>query len=128
MSEEKLVEVAYAENILEEIEKGKLKLGREDFKSLYEIVDSVMRDVYGLSLRDEELERRLSLLLGDEKARRYLESMNKLYDKAVGLRRTPIVLSWSRVVAKYVRESEEVLSKVGASLLRVEVLEKLARS
>ena len=128
MSEEKLVEVAYAENILEEIEKGKLKLGREDFKSLYEIVDSVMQSVYGLSLRDEELERRLSLLLGDEKARRYLESMNKLYDKAVGLRRTPIVLSWSRVVAKYVRESEEVLLKVGASLLRVEVLEKLARS
>ena len=128
MSEEKLVEVAYAGNILKEIEKGKLKLGREDFKSLYEIVDSVMRDVYGLSLRDKELERRLSLLLGDEKARRYLKSMNKLYDKAVGLSRTPIVLSWSRVVTKYIRDSEEVLSKVGASLMRVEVVEKLARS
>jgi hypothetical protein len=87
-----------------------------------------MQSVYGLRLRDEELERRLSLLLGDEKARRYLESMNKLYDKAVGLRRTPIVLSWSRVVTKYVRESEEVLSKVGVSLMRVEIVEKLARS
>ncbi|WP_048163038.1 DUF4350 domain-containing protein [Thermogladius calderae] len=127
MGEERLVEVAYAANIREEIVRGKLKLGKEDFKSLYELVDQVMLSVYGLGLKDADLVKRLSEVTGPEKARRYVDAMNKLYGKATGARRTPIVLSWHRTVLKYARESDEVLSKIGVSLMRVEVLEKIAR-
>ncbi len=127
MGEERLVEVAYAVNIREEIVRGKLKLGKEDFKSLYELVDQAMLSVYGLGLKDADLVKRLSEVLGPENARRYVDAMNKLYGKATGARRTPVVLSWHRTVLKYARESDEVLSKIGVSLMKVEVLEKIAR-
>ena len=96
---------------------GRYRLTRNDFARLYEIVDSVLRTVEGYGLGDQRAAELVSKLLGPEKGRRYLESMRKLYEKAVGKRRfLPIVLSWHRTTRKMLMESEELLQALGSSL------------
>jgi hypothetical protein len=53
--------------------------------------------------------------------------MNALHAKATrgGLR--PLVLSWNRRVKSLIRESDEVLSKLGAALTEGEGVEKVLR-
>ncbi|WP_440059143.1 hypothetical protein ACSU1N_04980 [Thermogladius sp. 4427co] len=120
-------EVGYARDIRDAILSGRLKLSSEDFKKLYEIVDNIMLSTYGRSLRDPTLERILSAVVESRRARKYLNSMNRLYSRSTGASMWPIVLSWNRTTRKYLRETEEILSRIGYSLLKMEVLTKITR-
>jgi len=107
----------------------KLKLGKEDFVALYELVDSVLKKTIGKGLKEPEIVRVLSSISGIDtrKAEKYVRDMNALYTKATrgGLR--PLILSWNRKVKSLIRESDEILSKLGAALTKGEGVEKVLR-
>ncbi len=107
----------------------KLKLGKEDLVALYELVDSVLKKTIGKGLEEPEIVRVLSSITGIDprKIEKYVHDMNALYNKATrgGLR--PLILSWNRKVKSLIRESDEILSKLGAALTKGEGVEKVLR-
>ncbi len=107
----------------------KLKLGKEDLVALYELVDSVLKKTIGKGLREPGVIQTLSSISGIDVRRveKYVRDMNALYVKATrgGIR--PLVLSWNRRVRSLIRESDEVLSKLGAALTKGEGVEKALR-
>lgn len=116
LSETREVEVYLTGELVSEVARGKYKLTKQDFISLCEIVDTCLRYSIGCSLFEEAAVTTLSKYVGAELARKYVEEMNKLYQKALGKRRLPIVFSWHRTTVKYIKKSNEVLSSIGVSL------------
>lgn len=112
----KEVELFVSADLLNAISKGKYKLARSDFVSLYEIVDTYLKYALGQGLLEEGIVDLLSKYVKREKALKYVRNMNKLYYKAKGKRRLPLVLSWHRTVEKYLKLSEEILKTIGFSL------------
>jgi len=116
LREQEEVEVFVTGNIRKAIMTGKYKLDRNDFLKLYEIVDVVFRNTVGYGLDDSRLVRVLASYIGYERATRYFVEMNRLKEKVLGHKILPLVLSWNRTVTRLLRESEEVLNRIGASL------------
>lgn len=110
------VEVFTTADVISSVISGKYKLTKKDFISLYEIVNYYLKYACGCSLDEASSADVLSRYVGTGKASHYVKNMNKLYMKATGRRKLPIVFSWGRVVKRYVKESEEVLRSIGYSL------------
>jgi len=123
------VQVMVDTPVRREIIGKKLKLGKNDFAALYELVDSVLKKSVGKGLRDPGITQVLSSISGIDVRRveKYVRDMNRLYVKATrgGLR--PLVLSWNRKVRSLIRESDDLLSRLGAALTRGEGVEKALR-
>ena len=106
-------------DLREEILAGRVSLGKEDFMTLYEIVNEVFKDVVGVPLSDEKLINVLtSRGLDSVKARRFWKRMNSTYSKARKRFGLPPIIMWGRLVKKSIAECEEVLNAVGTSLLK----------
>ncbi len=106
-------------DLREEILAGRVGLGKEDFITLYEIVNEVFKDVVGVPLSDERLINVLtSRGLDPVKARRFWKRMNGAYSKARKRFGFSPVIMWGRLVKKSIAECEEVLNAVGTSLLK----------
>ncbi len=116
LSEQVEVELFATSDIRNAILAGKVKLGKEDFIRLYDMVNSVLINVAGVELSDEKALQLLSKAVGSEASLKYFKEMNKLYVKAKKRKLLPIVLSWDRRVRKLIRWSEEVLKALGTSL------------
>lgn len=121
VKDERLSEVLEKEEyatstIREAVVKGKYSFTRQDFIRLYEIVNTYFRELLGVSMESSEALTPLSRYVGREEAQKYLNSMNRLRDKALGRRRLPLIISWHRLVEKKIRESEKILNKLGASM------------
>jgi hypothetical protein len=121
VKDERLSEVLEKEEyatstIREAVVKGKYSFTRQDFIRLYEIVNAYFRELVGVSMESREALTLLARYVGREEAEEYLNSMNRLRDKALGRRRLPLIISWHRLVEKKIRESEKILNKLGASM------------
>ncbi|MGC8983048.1 MAG: hypothetical protein ACP5KA_04765 [Desulfurococcaceae archaeon] len=120
LREQKELEAYLTADLISAIASGRYRFDREDFASLYEIVDTHLRHSCRVGLEDPDgLVRVLSGRVEPGKLgkyRKYAEKMNKLYQKALGRKRLPLILSWHRTTKKFMKISEEVLSAVGASL------------
>lgn len=95
---------------------GKIKLGKDDFIKLYNMVDAVLKSIMGIGLGDQKAVDILKGVLGDREAIKFVKDMNKLYLKALGKKRLPIVFSWGRIVEKRLRVCENMLKALGVSL------------
>lgn len=95
---------------------GKYRFVKKDFQSLYGIVNSLLTDLTGMGLKDKDLVSYLSKYVNGKVAEKYVRKMNALHDKSLGVRRLPIVLNWHRTTGKMIKESEKILSALGASL------------
>lgn len=106
-------------DLREKILAGRVSLGKEDFITLYEIVNEVFKDVVGVPLSDERLINVLtSRGLDPVKARKFWKRMNGTYSKARKRFGFPPIIMWGRLVKKRIAECEEVLNAVGTSLLK----------
>jgi len=89
------------------------KLSAQDYISVYIALDNLIQLVWGLRLEDPRVLDNLTVLLGDrEKASKMLQWIRRLYLKASGRSRLPLVLSWSRAVKKLVEIVEEISDKI----------------
>jgi hypothetical protein len=106
-------------DLREKILAERVSLGKEDFITLYEIVNEVFKDVVGVPLSDERLINVLtSRGLDPVKARKFWKGMNGTYSKARKRFGFPPIIMWGRLVKKRIAECEEVLNSVGTSLLK----------
>ncbi len=112
------------------IVEGKIKLTKEDFLPLYELVDSALRRSFGFGLGDPAAIPRLAQATGldEDFLRRYVDRMNSLSLKLRKRKFFPIVLSWNRTMKKLINDSNELLSRLGASLYEKKVEELLRRT
>ncbi|MEM1607937.1 MAG: hypothetical protein QXG81_01485, partial [Ignisphaera sp.] len=113
LEEQKEIESYVTGDLRDAILRGRIKLSKQDFETLFSIVNTVTQTLYGLELCDERL---LSVIPKRDAAEKYLNRMCKLYKKALGRSFLPIVLSWNRTTAKMIRESEEFLSMLGQTI------------
>ena len=106
-------------NLVDEVISGRIKLGKQDFIELYEIIDEILRSSVGVPLNSKEA---VSVLVSrgvdPEKARNFWSSMNKTYLKAKKRFGFPPVIMWGRKVRRSVIECEEVLNTLGTSLFK----------
>ncbi|PUA33685.1 MAG: hypothetical protein B7O98_04535 [Zestosphaera tikiterensis] len=116
LPEQSEVELFATSDIRNAVLAGRVKLGKEDFIKLYDMVNSVLVGVAGVELSDEKALQLLSKAVGAEASLKYFKEMNKLYVKVKKRKLLPIVLSWDRRVRKLITQSEEVLKALGTSL------------
>lgn len=112
------------------IVEGKIKLTKDDFLPLYELVDSVLRRSLGFGLGDPAAIPRLAHATGlsEDFLRKYVDKMNSLSFKLRKKKLFPVVLSWNRTMKKLISDSNELLSKLGASLYEKKVEELLRKT
>ncbi len=116
LPEQQEMEAFFTADVRSAIASGRYKLDKGDFLRLYEIVDTVLRSSIGYGLDDPRIIDALSKNIDRARVAKYVETMNKLRKKLVERRFLPIVFSWNRTVAKLLKESEDILRSVGASL------------
>ena len=89
------------------------RLTAQDYTSIYSVLDSLVQLVWGLRFENPEIIDKLSALLGDRvRAEKTWYWIRKLYLKASGRSRFPVVLFWSRAVRKIVDIVEEISNKL----------------
>ena len=115
LEEQREVEVYLTGELRDTVMRGRVSLDKGDFTKLFELVDSVVRLTYGVGLCDPDAAKVLPV--GDSGSR-YVRDMCRLYDKASGRRRLPIVLSWNRTTRRMIRRSDEFLKSMGQSLTK----------
>ncbi len=98
------------------ISRGKYSFTKEDFIRLYSMVNEAMQSILGTSLADPQCPKVLAHYVGTERALQFYRKMNSYLKKARGERFFPIVISWNRLVKKYLKEAEEILNSLGSSL------------
>lgn len=126
MAEQSETEVFIAADLRSSIERGTVKLGPKDFVNLYSMVDAITTSILGVGLGDESFPKILGGYVGEERAASYWSFMNRIYRRASGASRTPIVVLWGRTTRRALKWSEEVLSALGASLEEGVGIERLA--
>ncbi len=96
----------------------KIKLTKNDFIALYEVMDQVIGKTVGVKMNEIDNVIKIFIANGiDEKvARQYVNDMNRLYIKITKKKIRPIVLSWNRKISKMIKLSEMVLNKFGSTL------------
>lgn len=106
-------------NLVDEVISGKIKLGKQDFIELYEVVDEIFRSSVGVPLNSKEA---ISVLVSrgvdPRKAGSFWSSMNKTYLKAKKRFGFPPIIMWGRKVRRSIIECEEVLNTLGTSLFK----------
>lgn len=115
IEEQREVEVYLTGELRDTVMRDKVSLDKEDFTNLFELVDSVVRLTYGIGLCDPDAVKMIPI--GDSGSR-YVRDMCRLYDKASGRKRLPIVLSWNRTTRKMIKRSDEFLKSMGQSLTK----------
>lgn len=113
LEEQREIESFATGDVREAILRGKIRLAKQDFITLFSLVNTVTQTIYGFGLCDERL---LSVVPRKETIEKYLNKMCRLYEKALGRGFLPIVLSWNRTTMRMIRESEEFLSMLGQSI------------
>ncbi|MEM0026469.1 MAG: hypothetical protein QXT53_00850 [Ignisphaera sp.] len=113
LEEQREIESFVTGDLRDAILRGKIRLSKQDFITLFSIVDTVTQTVYGLELCDERL---LNVIPKRDVAEKYLNRMCRLYKKALGRSFLPLVLSWNKTIARMIRESEEFLSMLGQTI------------
>ncbi|MEM2004822.1 MAG: hypothetical protein QW705_03415 [Zestosphaera sp.] len=115
LEEQKEVELYLTGELRDTVMRGKVSLDKGDFTKLFELVDSAVRLTYGVGLCETDA---VKVLPVGDSGGRYVRDMCRLYAKASGRRRLPIVLSWNRTTKKMIRRSEEFLKTMGQSLTK----------
>lgn len=101
-------------------------LTREDFITLYNLVDTTLKTVVGVSLEDPQLPTVLqSIGLDRDAVEKYRNYMVKYYRRATGRSIWPPIVLWGRVTRKAIVMSESILSPLGASLMTLSRLERI---
>lgn len=113
LEEQKEIESYITGSIREAIVRGKIKLTKNDFITLFTIVNNVTKILYGMDLCSDGL---INVVPRVENVNRYVMDMCKLYRKATKGGFTPVVISWNRTTFKMLRRSEEFLKLVGQSI------------
>lgn len=96
----------------------KIKLTKNDFIALYEVMDQVITKTVGVKMSEHDNMVKVLVANGiDEKvAKRYVNDMNKLYIKITKKKFRPIIFSWNRKISEMIKLSETVLNKFGSTL------------
>lgn len=115
ISEQKEVEIYLTGELRDSVMRGRISLDKQDFARLYELVDSAVRLTYGVGLCDPEVHKMIPL---GKDLDRYVRDMCRLYAKALGRKRLPIVFSWNRTTKKMIKRSNDFLKAMGHSLAK----------
>jgi hypothetical protein len=106
-------EVGVFKEIKRGVIRGKVKLGREDFVDIYRVLDDLSLMVWGVHFNDSRALEELSKLLGDYKrARKTWLRAIKVYNKVLGRRPLPIVISWRREIERLIDLTDELVAKL----------------
>jgi len=90
-----------------------VKLTAQDYVGVYSVLDNLSQLVWGLRFENPEIQVKLGELLGDpRRAEKIWLWIRKLYLKATGRSKLPIVLFWSRAVKRLVEFVEEISKKL----------------
>jgi hypothetical protein len=93
------------------------KITKQDFITLYNMVNSTIKNLTGSSLEDPQLPQVLETLgINLEEAVRFKDFMVKYYRRATGRTIWPPVVLWGRVTRKAILLSEEILEPLGVSM------------
>lgn len=96
---------------------GKVKLSKQDFVAICQTLDTMLILYSGYSLWSDNALNILSDLLGDrEKVYRELKWISRLYRKAVGKSRLPLVVFWGRSTRRLVNIVNDVGKRIGERL------------
>lgn len=126
MAEQPEADIFIAADLRSSIERGTIKLGPKDFVNLYNMVSMIAASILGVGLDDESFPKLLGRYVSEERAVSYWRFMNRIYRRASGASRTPVVVLWGRITRRALSWSEEILSALGASLGEEVGIEKLA--
>jgi len=118
LSEQYEVGALIERRISELLARGVKTFNKDDFRNLYSMVNEAMEMFIGVNLSSPQCVEVLSKYVDRRKAENFVKRMNAYLRKARGESLLPIVLSWSRVVKRMIRESEEILNALGTSLDR----------
>ncbi|WFO76247.1 hypothetical protein J4526_05310 [Desulfurococcaceae archaeon MEX13E-LK6-19] len=107
------------------LEKGaKVAKPKEALINLWKIMDLATRRFFGEPLEAVAMSREkiasFARVLGVDEGLliKRIEWMYKVYLKAQGRRRLPIIISWRRCLGKFIDYSEQILEKMGYTLMR----------
>jgi hypothetical protein len=93
------------------------KITKQDFITLYNMVDSVLRTLTGSSLEDPRLPQVLETLgINAVEAERFRGFMVKYYRRATKQSLWPPIVLWGRVARKAILLSERILEPLGVSI------------
>lgn len=101
------------------------ELRKEDFISLYNMINLAISSSTGLALNSKDLAPVLaSRGIDKAKAEDFVKYMNKYYMKATGRSWWPPIVLWGRVTRRAIAMSEEILNKLGYSIMEVRGFEE----
>ena len=88
----------------------KIKLAKNDFIALYEVMDQVISKTVGVKMNEHDNMVKILIANGVEEkvAKQYVNDMNRLYIKITKKKFRPIIFSWNRKVSKMIKLSEIV--------------------
>ena len=93
------------------------KITKQDFITLYNMVNSTIKNLTGSSLEDPQLPQVLEMLgINLVEAVRFKDFMVKYYRRATGRTIWPPVVLWGRVTRKAILLSEKILEPLGVSM------------
>jgi predicted alpha/beta-fold hydrolase len=96
----------------------KIKVSKNDFIALYEVMDQVIMKTVGVRISEPDAIRMLITHGIEEKmAKKYVNDMNKLYMKITKRKFRPIVISWNKKITEMIKLSEKVLNTFGSTLI-----------
>lgn len=96
----------------------KIKVSKNDFIALYEVMDQVIMKTVGVGISEPDAIRMLITHGIEEKmAKKYVNDMNKLYMKITKRKFRPIVISWNKKITEMIKLSEKVLNTFGSTLI-----------
>lgn len=110
-------EVGVFAELKKSILRTKVKLSKQDFIAICQTLDVMLTLYSGYSLWSDNALNILSDLLGDrEKAYRELKWIYRLYRKAFGESRLPLIVLWGRATKRLVSIVDEVGKRIGEKL------------
>jgi hypothetical protein len=103
------------------------KLTKQDFITLYDMVNTILRSTTGSTLEDPQLPSVLEAIgVSRGEAEAFRGFMVKYYRRATGKTLWPPLVMWGRITRKAIMMCEKILEPLGASITRPSKLELIA--
>ncbi|ADV64660.1 hypothetical protein [Desulfurococcus mucosus] len=109
-------DISVFESTRGKIIRGKERLGKRDFLNVYWLADQVSSIVLGVKLSDPGFVERAAGFMGRDEAASYWDYMNKLYRKAAGVSRRPLIVRWHRETSRAYGMTEKMITALSKSL------------
>ncbi|MCY0868265.1 MAG: hypothetical protein OWQ48_03425 [Desulfurococcus sp.] len=117
-------DITVFESTRAKIAEGREKLSKADFLNVYWLADQVSASLLGVQLSNPVFIEKASEYIGRSEAESYWSYMNKLYRKATGSSRRPILVRWHSETIKAYEKTSWLIREL-ASRLQIEDYRRL---